>query len=302
MIEGRMEGNASVQIVGGLGNQLFGLSAGLWASHSLNLGLKVDTSNVMRTLRPTDDNTQRFLELDLLELPLAGNDSVIEFVEFPYRRQWKGEPRVVRMLSRIGLHGRDHWGKPWAVDERILEIAPRSLLRGNFHTFGYYERLRQSGESFPLQLKRRSSWTHNHVAKANLSKPIAVHLRLDDYLALLPDLVVTHDYLNQALDAIDSDFESSPIWVFTDDSARASGFLSRLNVRKREIVWIIPPKDVRPAEIMEVMSKCGAIVASCSSFSIWAGQFSLPETKVVVPNSALTLFGAEGFPDPWLSL
>ncbi len=298
------KGTVGVQVGGGLGNQLFGLVAGLWASHELNCRLEVDVS----AARPQNlargevgHFAERDLELDSFPLPLAGDGSAVQLVEHPFRPPFRGEMRLRRSASRLRLPSREYWPTPWKVDERILDVAKGRLLRGNFHTWGYWRRFRELGgalDPIPLQA---TAWFHDMSDSLGEANPVALHIRLGDYTRVLPHLVSPLSFIEEALVEIERLIGNRPVWLFSDAPEAALDLVGDLRV-KFDIKPLTPPIGSRAVESLYLMSRSSGIVCSASSFSIWAAQLAASERPVVLPQSAVEAFSQDGLHRDWIVL
>ena len=294
----------AVQVGGGLGNQLFGLVAGLWASHELECGLEVDVSaarphNLARA--EVGHFAERDLELDSFSLPNAGDGSLVHLVERSFRPPFRGEMRLRRTASRLRLPSREYWPTPWTVDERILNVAHGRLLRGNFHTWGYWRRYREHGGELAPTPDDPTGWFREMSTLLDAGSPIALHVRLGDYTRVLPQLVSTLSFIEEALAEMEHLVGDRPVWLFSDDPEEALGLVGKLRTRY-DINALAPPVGSRAVESLSLMSRAAGIVCAASSFSIWAAQFAAPATPIILPQSAVSTFSQDGFHRDWLVL
>jgi len=293
----------AVQVGGGLGNQLFGLAAGLWASHEIGCRLEVDVSaarphNLARA--EVGHFAEREVELDSFTLPAAGDGSAPRLVERPFRPPFRGEMRVRRAVSRLGIRSKEYWPTPWQVDERILDVGQGRLLRGNFHTWGYWSRYRLGGGTLDLRPTRPSQWFGEALSMLEDESPIGLHLRLGDYTKVLPHLVSTRGFLSDAIRTVEESIGKRDIWLFSDDPPTASEMVASV-AAGRSIRVLEPPPESRAVESLCLLSQASAVICSASSFSIWAAQLADTEA-VVVPDSAGHTFGLYGFNPKWTIL
>lgn len=295
-------GSVCVEVGGGLGNQLFGLTAGLWASHVLRLGLQVDASpsrpqNLARSERHFF--TERNLELDALSLPVSGDGSKVEIVDLPFRPPFKGEMRLRRRWSRLGLPAKDYWPVPWTRDDRLLTVAGHRKLRGNFHSWEYLSALQRAGVRFPLLVHSQSEWLSTMIAQMPPEGAISVHLRLDDYKRVLPQLISSPQFLREAIESAQLHFPEAEVWLFSDEPSEARSIVQAASPRIKPRLIMQPP-HVRTGEVMRLLSLSSAIVCSASSFSLWAAHFATESCYVVVPKSGQFLFGVAPLPSRWV--
>lgn len=294
----------AVQVGGGLGNQLFGLTAGLWASYSLRCGLEVDVS----AARPENlargevgQFAERDVELDSFTLPLSGKGVPVRIVERPFRPPLRGEMRLRRALSRMRVPSGEYWPTPWRVDDRILQVARSRRLRGNFHTWGYWRRYRALGGTLNLSPLHPTQWFKDSLSVAQDYEPVGLHVRLGDYTRVLPHLVSTRAFISSALRVVKAHIGYREIWLFSDDIESAHELIDGLH-SSATVRVLAPPKESRAVESLFLLSNMKAVVCSASSFSIWAAQLSHPGTIVVLPDTAGQSFGTDGFRENWTTL
>ena len=295
------DSHVCVEIGGGLGNQLFGLTAGLWAAHARRVGLTVDIGPSRPTSLAKPERgvfSQRDFELDALNLPSAGDGKPVHFVDLPYRPPLKGEMRLRRYWSRMGLPSREYWPIPWVRDDRILEVAANRKLRGNFHSWAYLYALRALGVELSLSVHSPSSWVRSMIPATTGSGVIGLHLRLGDYSRALPKLISTPQYLRQALSAARGDNPRAEVWLFSDEPLVAKSMMEDI-LPASQFRLVNQPESVRTADVLDLLRRCDVVICSASSFSLWAGQFAAESTHVIVPETATDLFGRSALPVKW---
>jgi len=297
-------GSLTVQVGGGIGNQLFGLVAGLWASRELKCGLEVDVSaarpqNLARA--EVGHFAERDLELDSFPLPSAGDGSPVHLVERSFRPPFRGEMRLRRTASRLRLPSREYWPTPWTVDERILAVAQGRLLRGNFHTWGYWRRFCDLGGELAPDPLNPTEWFVEMSVLLEAAKPLALHVRLGDYTRVLPQLVSPLSFIEEALAEMEPLVGERPVWLFSDDPEAALALVGTLRMRY-DINALAPPLGSRAVESLSLMSRAAGIICAASSFSIWAAQFAPPGKPVILPQSAVSAFTQDGFRRDWIVL
>ncbi|SDT01726.1 Glycosyl transferase family 11 [Nocardioides scoriae] len=232
-----------VRLMGGLGNQLFQLAAGLHLQQELGLPVRWDRSWFRE---PAAGDTHRHLELDgvVPRRQLSGGS------RWAARLAWSG--RNPRLLRERGPH------------HDLLassEVDRHSWLEGYFQ-FGTY----------PVQVE---------ATLAELLRPrlggaagqcgpddVAVHVRLGDYHANPVTRrhhgLLEPDWFRRALGLV-PDVGERRLVVFTDspdvfEEEYAASLPGRHVVSPTQTAW----------DTLDEMSRCGTIVMSNSSLSWWA--------------------------------
>ena len=285
----------SVELRGGLGNQLFGLSAGWLISSRLQWGLNLDG----RYLRWQGSNSNRSLELDKFDF------SVNQNVSFN-----KSLPGLARLnLLRKWILRLDHaWRKARGVSSvngdwhNLLEIEKvarkTGKIQGSFMDFRWVSEAQKYGFPKRLDLKTTSARVYNLLDE--VSETCAVHIRLTDFLdypGVFPKL--SNLYFESAiLEMSKSGF--SKFTVFTDDLELARDLYP--SVFQGKDIFIIP-NSLSTTETFFLMQSCAGIISASSSFSSWAAFFIANQGgPVICPNKLLLDSSADSRPTAWLRL
>lgn len=228
----------TVELQGGLGNQLFGWAAGLGLSTEINSALSLDISKLQ----------YRKYELDSFRLD--------DFVDTTHV--------VNNMRNKFLKSSANFVESSFRYDERIRRIENSVTLRGYFQSPKYFQSITQLVRS-KVVLKKETREYSNLESIIKKDKTLAVHVRRGDYVGLQNYHGLTSvNYFNNAISFARRTTNFDGIVVFSDD----------IEIAKR----VIPSADVfvsseqlpSPAENLILMSKCSALIGSNSSFSWWA--------------------------------
>ena len=275
-----LRSSIKVQLVGGLGNQLFCYSFGKYLER---LGHKVifDTSEVDRGY------TKHGVFLESLDL------------EGDFRNVRKELGIVRYILRRVSFAAQVRlrtikwptWASPAYTAEEVgwsqeheKHAQPGVTLRGYFATYKYFQK---SKEIFGNNLQpRKPSFFYTTMREELQSERwIAVHVRRGDYVGLqnLYGLCGPR-YFRSAFSAIPDKDKYSRVVVFSDDLNEARELLR--DAFSIPAVFIEPPTESGAEESLLLMSLASAHIISNSSFSLWAALLS---------NGTDAVF----YPDPW---
>jgi hypothetical protein len=264
-----------IQLIGGLGNQLNGLAAGIAVAGHLNRELIVDSSRVS-----FGSNLARRPELNDLRRNQSPVDIVFTQKDFSiFDKYYEKLRRHSKGLfeERLSFKEPDYWDTFEAPLKQISNIDRSiSTICGPFMDFGWAELARQYGfpdECFPIV--ERPAYI---AALAGIQRDdIAVHIRLGDYLKLdeiFP--IVSEGYLLAALSQIPN-LKTRNIVVFTDSPhivRKRFPNVFQLNSIK------IMESNFTSLETMSLMSKYQTVITSNSTFSSWAAWFSEKDTVI----------------------
>jgi hypothetical protein len=268
-----------IQVVGGLGNQLFGLAAGLVLARTLNLNPVVNLervcfgSNLSR--RPDLQN----IDLETLEGGITFVNSRKPISSYLYER--------IRRSSRNFLPVLVKHSEPEYLDslkspsEQIQEISRDTRsIGGPFMDFAWVELAKNHG--FPTYLMPNIR-TKQFLERYNIATKteFAIHIRLGDYLKHTDIFPLAHEsYYLDSLEYLGYQIDHE-VHVFTDSPRLAREFYPKL-FQLGGVQIVDSKQKMSPLETMSVMSRYPNLIASNSTFSSWAGWFNANK-KVITP-------------------
>lgn len=284
MLKSRSQ-QVTIELMGGLGNQLFALTAGLYAAHKLRVTLRPH----LREPGPSETTHTSSVHSLLADLPVIASLPGLEGVLLKIRLG------IRNFVVKIGVPA------PWINRATKLLVSPvvgysKSLdtakpgdyIVGYFQTHRYFDELRNENRMPKLALSKESKWFRDQLQKLEATNPIVIHVRRGDYLKIHNDYIgaLSLNYYLEALGLITGESESPiggrPIWVFSDQPS-----LVRQEFRGVEefetAEFIEAPYGSDPAESLILMSSASSIVISNSTFSWWSAALS-KDAKIVAPN------------------
>ncbi len=245
-----------IELVGGLGNQLFGYAAGYKQAERLGVPLVL-------TYKSNVGDTSRQFELSRLL-----SDRVTLGVP----------PKRLTSFTESSF----------LYDPLIDYVCSGTLLKGYFQSYRYF----LSHEEFRTHLHVTLDdyrWSRNGAE--NDVPFIAVHIRGGDYRQAKNagyHGILSADYYKSALNQVRSQVGSLPVVIFSDDEI---GVETGLSLCSSATVFVEPP-EWQPIDLLMHMASAQGFVLSNSSFSWWAAWLSNVR-PVVVPEP---WFRAPGMP------
>jgi len=271
----------TVNLIGGLGNQLFQYSAGKFLANKLGIGLKLNLNQIGTggTFRKPD-----ILQMNLQGISIVGDGRPwlsAKYLHLPKRAYFK----VQRFLTSQEKYIESHQifrPKTDGFDPRILKISNPIVLQGYFQTYKYADFLRNEFSQL-CELNNASSWFLDRSAEIAYTNPIALHIRRGDYgpLARSFGLLSSEYYLN-ALRELPESLINKEVWVFSDDVDGAKKVLKGIN---RKFTFVEVNSDSNPAENLILMSKCAANIIANSTFSWWGAYLNFCSITTVAPTN-----------------
>lgn len=268
-----------IEVLGGLGNQLFGYFFGVSVASKLKNKLIVDTSII-----GLGSNSRRQNELVNLHLPYT--DVIYEHKELRKRKKYKA-----KLLLRYNL---------WLRRKiRISEEKVNSLnfkFNGNQKFSGYYQNWfyvdyysKKIGK-FDIQPKYPSSAYLKLRQIMDEKLPICLHLRVGDYLnhpkvyTILP-----FKYFVKILNLELTSRPDREVWIFTES-------MSDYEIYRNELSLFNPRIFDRSTGLSDVesfllLANSSTLIAANSTYSLWAAWFVWKNSNIAYIPSRNFVFG-----------
>ena len=269
-----------IELVGGLGNQLFGYFAGAFYAQKFNKLLIVDLTQV--SLGLTNHGSQ------LTSFKLSKSYELIRSKPRSFARLIK---RIIDKLSikfksikyfRYKLLG-VYQSKEVGFDSFLEKQSEISRIQGYYQTWKYVDNLQELGADISLEIINPSNWFLELQNEINKVKPIAIHVRRGDYKN--PDSPVgllSRSYYQDAIGEVNNKYGNKNFWIFSDDIEDSQKLLYGLIPKSSN--WVSPPEGSDPAESLVLMSLSKVIIIANSSFSWWAAKTGVEKELVIAPS------------------
>jgi hypothetical protein len=294
----------TIEIMGGLGNQLFAYIAGAYVSHKSQSPLRV----FLRPKKRGETIHASSITSLALGINLVSRLSVWERTSLFIRRQ------IRRIAIEIGIRKENaeklsqiHQSDSIGLDKNLSVTNSGYYLSGYFQCHYYFEYLKKKNILPTIALHDPSDWYLSEKKLLKSANPIAVHIRRGDYLLNQNSFIgaLSIDYYRKAislvLERLAGEQNNVPIWVFSDDSALVRDEFSEY--LDHNFRFVDPPKNSDPAESMLLMSMARAIVISNSTFSWWSAALGDPELVVAPSKWFRDHEDPEGLiPDNWIKV
>ena len=277
--------SVSIEVAGGLGNQLFSLVAGVYISKQLGVPLKIFINDVLSSSTVAGQGLSSF--------KFFTNDSTL-IKGITYRPS-----RMLRLRQRLNSHLRlvgfgkvasdslSGYYSPLLVgdDPNIGLVKAGTFIQGYFQSARYFLDIKDSADFQGFKLKNPTSWFLGMEQEAVKAKPIAVHIRRGDYLKPENDFIgaLSKTFFLCAISLLKQDpiYKDSEVWVFSNDIPMAQTELG--DDLEGVVRWIKPPSNSSEAESMLLMAKSRGLIMSNSTFSWWSAAIGEPD-RVIAPS------------------
>lgn len=290
--------NIEVELVGGIGNQLFGYFAGKYLArlNESNLYLIMMKVNLGDTI-----HRGSIRELNLDGYFLNEDTAKIEkiFYRFIKRMSWPNS--IFSKLIKSFFHR--YYSGAIGFDKNIENLQAPVRLSGYFQSWRYFEGFSKQIRN-SIDIRSKSDWYVNWRNKAINDKVVMLHIRLGDYLENQNHLFgsLSDEYYKTALSKLPDDLAKNPIWVFSDDINSAKALLN--NLSGFNFVWIEPPPSTSPVESLLLMSFGSANIIANSTYSWWGAMLNNRQPIVFAPSKWFKLLEdpEDLIPENWIQI
>ena len=266
------------QLRGGLGNQLFQISAALAASEISGFSVVFDVSRI------GGGKALRENSLELLQITSGPAALPIKTVTLQYSKYFDALIEKSALLRAMSSRfGNTYFEKNPTDDLISFNFAQSARLRGYFQSWLFQDFLKSRGLQPSLALRKQSGWfteLSEEIARVN---SLSIHVRRGDYYQLRESVgILDLNYYESAARNILSEIAIDQIYIFSDDPAVGKALSKRLGPAAK---YVNEPHNSNPAEAMLLMAKSRALITSNSSLSWWSANLSDPDCFIVVPSS-----------------
>ena len=260
-----------MNMVGGLGNQLFQAAAGLALADRREAKLILQT----RSYRQNDKKRQFMLQ----NFPLMGWDDVSTISRRPFAQS------VMKFLRMKGRRG--HYIEPHLqYDPDFLHLQTPIAISGYFQSEMYFKHVSgriRAAFNYPLKPNRMSRYFNEEESFT------ALHVRRGDYIGIDLHFVQRGDYYKRALDIVP---QNQPVVVVSDDIEWSHENLSEMHAN-----MIFPgmegPRDT--LDDFRLLTKATNHIIANSSFSWWGAWLAEPKDGITIAPHKSRWFNAQDY-------
>lgn len=269
----------TVELVGGLGNQLFGYFAGKYVSKNLQRELSLDFTNVMHYQELSNDTIMAFDLSTSIPVFRGPDTSVKRFKRKVLDKSLLELPWLSKGLLSLNQLVLDE-GDSGDFDSNLLRNASmhaKPKLRGYFSNFEYYLSLDKNDRT--LSLRNYSDELNQILKLASFTSPISLHLRRGDYVGNSSTYgLLSVAYYERCIKILSDQGINQPIWIFSDDNFAARELQN--NLKSFETKCISDLGNFSAPEQLIIQSACMYHVIANSTFSQWGSMLS--ESKLTL--------------------
>jgi hypothetical protein len=293
-----------VELLGGLGNQMFQYAFGRSVSTQLGLEVKFDVFNLLDRI-PKPDFTYRDYELAIFdaEVPIATASDIALYKALPSSRVRQFSSLIQRKLTKAQFFPEK---KAFIYDAEVLHVGRHTYFEGYWQTEKYFkpcELLIRKAFSFKQPLADTSRSLADKMLGAS---SVAMHIRRGDYVTNAATNAAhgtcTPAYYQQALATLQERVEGINLFVFSDEPEWVKENLHFAV----PTVYISHNQGKASYQDMQLMSLCQHNIIANSSFSWWGAWLNNNPSKVVIaPKQWMPGYITDSLdliPEEWLRL
>lgn len=277
-----MARKVQINLVGGVGNQLFTYSAGYFLSLQRGVEFKP------RIMKPAFGDTEHSSSINDLSIfpkvtEISGRKSKYWRIISRFRREML---RQLPILKGV-MDSRKYSSKVIGYDE-YLESTRADQIEGYFQTFKYIQRIIETQPNFlNLEVESPSDWYLKMKREIASEQIVGIHIRGGDYLREINRSIgnLSSEYYENAVSLLQEivDADKFKYYIFTDDPEYAKELLGNVSFTSRMKI-VVPPRDSKPTESLLLMAETKVQVISNSTFAWWSGYLGLHNGLVIAPS------------------
>lgn len=261
----------SVELSGGLGNQLFQAYA------SLSLAMANQAS---ATVFPGPRFGASSHGNSIASLDWGGR---LRFAPVS-RPRLLGRSAFFQASLRLGAMNIGQSSFEWIVSNDYVSqfnLAKSIYFRGYFQNVAYFENV---SAAYAPKLRDPSNDYLLAVERATQESPIGVHIRLGDYKNHLKTHgLLPRDYYVDALRHLDAQDSGRQVWLFSDSPQEAASLLEGLIPKQR--VTLVQLFNLTDLENLFLYSACEDLVLGNSTFSLWGALLGAGGGRIIRPEN-----------------
>lgn len=283
-----------INLMGGLGNQLFQLAFGLAATRTGKLEIVTAYGSPRRNLGGCPEIADFVLPECVLINPYRRNRLISKLINLQLVRSIslnRGSfsdfflRKVLNCFLSIKFKSRCSIlvGSNVGFTDIPLPVKSKFIV-GYFQSWKWLRDPEVQRIMRDLRPRLESETIRRYFEIAKMEKPLLLHVRLGDYKNEAGIGLLGLPYYQRALSEMGTlrgDYET--VWVFSDEVREAEKFLEPLNLDRVRFI----DENISSVETLELMRLCVGYIIANSTFSFWGAFLSKSNRPIVIA------------PEPW---
>lgn len=265
-----------INILGGLGNQMFQYAFGYAVSKKTGQTLLLDLSDF-------ENYPLRNYELDVFQIKKETSST-----EQSYILKYRTENRFRKAYNKLRKKDKKHPAKSFYqepyfhFDRNVFDITTDTYFQGYWQSEKYFlDFEKQIRKQFTLAKELHPSTAQYKELIASTCS-VSLHIRRGDYVTNQETNefhgTCSLDYYHKAISAIKENAKKITLFIFSDDLEWAK---HNLHVSD-EAIFVTMNQNVPDVEEMYLMSQCNHHIIANSSFSWWGAWLNPDPNKIVI--------------------
>lgn len=267
-----------VNVIGGLGNQMFQYAFGYAVSQKRNEVLKLDINNF-------ETYDLRSYELGLFHInAILASKEEVKVLKYKYENIFE---KIVRKIGRKAIPVSEKYYKEscFNFDKNVFNIKGDVYFEGYWQSEKYFKEYREDLLKQFTLTEEIHLQSQQYEQKIKNTESVSLHIRRGDYVTNTHTNSVhgtcTLDYYKNAILKIKQKIKNAHFFIFSDDLAWAKVNLDFID----NLTFIELAEDIPDHEEMHLMSCCKHNIIANSSFSWWGAWLNQnPDKIVIAPN------------------
>jgi hypothetical protein len=288
----------TVNIIGGIGNQMFQYAFGYAASKENNAKIKLEVSGF-------NTYDQRYYALDLFNVEENSKlklkyDFLLNKINSKHNSLLsKAFSKLLRWLLRLTTFYFQE-REEFVFDQSVFNIQTNTYFYGYWQNEKYFKKYRKELLEI-FKLKDIHSQTKEYQQKITESESVSLHIRRGDYINTIHDTCDMEYYQKAVLEILKIN-KQAHFFIFSDEMLWVKNNLDFID---HKTLVVLEP-GIPDHEEIYLMSQCKFNIIANSSFSWWGAWLNQnPEKKVIAPKKWLkssTLNTSDLIPASWVRL
>jgi hypothetical protein len=263
---------------GGLGNQLFQISAGLYFQNVK--GQKVQ----FQKYENYNSNSNKLSNFILVKRIYDGTQNLTSRTKVGRLIH-----RCNRFLStrstpinKINLYFfKNYFITEIGYESNLMKHNNEGTIYGYFQTYKFASKVRNSLID-GLQLINKSKQYDLFEKKLNSNKIITVHIRRGDFIKEIGFRgLLSGEYYANAISVAKKHLPKSEVWLFSDDKEACQALIKKTNLDFSKTIY--KDSNLTDEETLHLISLGACIITANSTFSWWSAFLAKAETLVIAP-------------------
>ena len=286
-----------VELIGGMGNQMFQYAAAKSLALHHHVELKLVTNNTGKKI--PEGIQQRQFDLHHFHLPdpfaTAAEINLLSSISLMEKIREKARPNHKRKIYREPF---------FHYDVNFFDAGPNVFLKGLWQSEKYFDKYKTDiRHTFRCKEDVIKSFK-DVVEKMNQQHSVALHIRRGDYLAKVSLQVlglVPIEYYKKSIALLSSKINDPVFYIFSDDIGWA-----RENLKIDSAVFVSGSITKHHIEDLYLMSRCKHNIIANSSFSWWGAWLNNNPNKIIIAPRKWFNKGPKDtqdlLPDEWIKI